>query len=179
MVRFGPTAKLMVSNETNDASSQFHQHFMSNFLSNILLPNNYKAKLLAERSCKKHFCTIKLFVKCVNFTNILWATYLWESVLHSFFWTAWLCNYLRKKLAQKLLIKWWWKWLQAGPLKESKCAWRVGLIEESGNHLWYLLSYLVSNNYVIHEIFKGVIKGSDKHEGWWMKHWNIAPKLLN
>ncbi len=44
--------------------SQFHQHFMSSFCANILSPKNYKAKLLVEKSCAKHFCTKRLHIKC-------------------------------------------------------------------------------------------------------------------
>ncbi len=38
---------------------QFHQHFMSSFCADILSLRNNKAKLLIEKSCKKHFCTKK------------------------------------------------------------------------------------------------------------------------
>jgi len=44
--------------------SQFHQHFMSSFSANILLPKKFKAKLSLEKSCAKHFCTKKGSIKC-------------------------------------------------------------------------------------------------------------------
>ena len=43
----------------------------------------------------------------VNFTNIFWAPFLYESVLRSFY--VWLCNFFdERKSAQKLLVKCWW-----------------------------------------------------------------------
>jgi len=42
---------------------QFHQHFMSSLCAKILLPKNYKPKLLAHKSCAKNFGTKKLLVK--------------------------------------------------------------------------------------------------------------------
>ncbi len=45
--------------------SQFYQHFMSTFCTYILLSNNYKAKLLLEKICTKHFHTKKnVLMKC-------------------------------------------------------------------------------------------------------------------
>jgi len=40
------------------------QHFMNSFCTNILLPKNYKAKLLLKKICAKHFCIKKVQVKC-------------------------------------------------------------------------------------------------------------------
>jgi len=43
---------------------QFHQHFMSSFCTDILLPKNFEAKMWVEKSFKKQFCTKKAYVKC-------------------------------------------------------------------------------------------------------------------
>jgi hypothetical protein len=43
---------------------QFHQHFMSRFCIDILLPKNKKAKLVLKKSWAKHFRTKKAHVKC-------------------------------------------------------------------------------------------------------------------
>jgi len=44
--------------------NQLHQHFTSNFFTNILSTKNYKAKLWLEKSWAKHFCPKKLLVIC-------------------------------------------------------------------------------------------------------------------
>jgi len=36
---------------------QFHQHFTLAFFAEILLPKNYGAKFVTEKSCAKHFHT--------------------------------------------------------------------------------------------------------------------------
>jgi len=45
--------------EVFQSCSQFSQHFTSSFCTNILWPNNYKAKLYVEKSCAKLFCLKK------------------------------------------------------------------------------------------------------------------------
>jgi len=50
----------------------------------------------------------------VNFTDILWAAFSNQIVLHSFFsLTAWLSNFFCKRaMVKKLFIKCWWNWVQ-------------------------------------------------------------------
>ena len=52
------------SSETKALWSKYHQHFMSNFFANFLLPKHYKCKMLVQKSCVKHLCSKKLLVKC-------------------------------------------------------------------------------------------------------------------
>ncbi len=81
---------------------------MSSFCAKILLPKNYKPKFLAHKSCAKNIGMT------VNFTNILWAAFSYQSSLRSLYvLTIWVSNFLAKGiLAQKLLIKCWWNWHQ-------------------------------------------------------------------
>ena len=50
----------------------------------------------------------------VNYTNILWATFWYKNLLSSFFCTYLLGLYffVKRILAQKLLVKNWWNWPQ-------------------------------------------------------------------
>ncbi len=59
-VRSSKTQLFIVTawNTWNSNYSQFHQHFLSSFCADILVPKNYKAKLDLEKSYKKkHFYT--------------------------------------------------------------------------------------------------------------------------
>jgi len=53
--------------------------------------------------------------KDVDFTNILRADFLYESILRSFYALAvWLCNFIQKNIFTKATckIKCWWNWFQ-------------------------------------------------------------------
>ncbi len=51
---------------------QLHQHFMSSFCAQILLPKNYKPKLKSLKRCAKNFGMT------VNFTNFLQAAFSYK-----------------------------------------------------------------------------------------------------
>ena len=59
---YGRKKKLGAKVDEIDPRSQFHQLLKSSFSANFLSPKNYKPKLLAKKSCSKHFFMKKLLV---------------------------------------------------------------------------------------------------------------------
>ncbi len=77
-------------------------NWLQQFLRQYSFPKNYKAKLLEEKCCTKHFRTKKLLITCwwnwLHFT----LTFLYKSAFLSFsIKTVWLYNFLCKKISTK------------------------------------------------------------------------------
>ncbi len=110
--------------------------FYKQFLSNILLTKNYKAKLLSEKSCAKHFRKKKSKI-LIKLTPVLLGIFLekdyqrkswcqfqqlftssifvWKCFEQLFYAYTLSLYFYRKKLATKLLVKRWWNWLLYSP----------------------------------------------------------------
>jgi hypothetical protein len=67
-------------------------------------------KMLIRGWCK----TLRSIRPGVKFTNILWAAFLIQKLIGKLYtpWILKFCTFLRKKSAEKMLIKYWWNWLQ-------------------------------------------------------------------
>ena len=63
VVVFGGKIVLKEGTEQLMSYSQFHQHFMSSYFANFLLPKNFKHKLQVQKSCAKHLCTKSIVIQ--------------------------------------------------------------------------------------------------------------------
>ncbi len=127
-----PSKKLLEHSICQKIAALVHQCFFTLKLCWILRNNC----LILPNSvcCLPTLCTEKASLSCIrekaifvcwwnwlqgsisgslNFINILWTTFLYQSTLHNLsLITFWLCNFFRKRIsAQKLVVKCWWNWL--------------------------------------------------------------------
>jgi len=113
----GPTAATSEAHGSENKPGVFFINILHTTFSPIFWRQKLQSWNITIESCTKHFGTKILHLKwCWNwlkvffFINILWAAFLYVSVLHSF--SLLLKFFIERLLAKKLLVKCWWNWQQ-------------------------------------------------------------------